>query len=87
VTVSERFGRNLARLRREAGLSQGEVGERASLHPTAVGLIERGERTARLDTLVKLAGALEVEPNELLRGIGWKPGRMLQGRFDFEDAS
>jgi transcriptional regulator with XRE-family HTH domain len=86
VTVAEQFGRNLARIRREAGMSQGEVGDRASLHPTAIGLIERGQRKARIDTLIRLAGALEVDPGELLAGMAWKPGRKVDGRFDLADA-
>jgi transcriptional regulator with XRE-family HTH domain len=81
------MGRNLSRLRREAGMSQGEVGDRASLHPTAIGLLERGERKARVDTLVKLAGALEVDPGQLFAGIAWKPGARAAGRFDLGDAS
>lgn len=46
--------------------------ERAGLHRTEVSLVERGERLPRLDTIVKLAGALEEEPCELLRGMAWK---------------
>jgi transcriptional regulator with XRE-family HTH domain len=77
-----RLGRNLARIRREAGMSQGKVAEYADLHPTAVGLIERGERVAQVDTLVRLAAALEVEPGDLLAGIRWRPGRRISGGFD-----
>jgi transcriptional regulator with XRE-family HTH domain len=75
------IGRNVARLRREAGMSQGEVGEAAGLHPTAVGLVERGERTAQAATLVRIAGALEVDPGNLLQGIAWKPAPPQRGRF------
>lgn len=56
-----RFGRNLAYCReRTRNLSQEELGMRAELHRTAVGQLERGERVARSDTLVKLAGSLGV---------------------------
>jgi transcriptional regulator with XRE-family HTH domain len=37
-----------------------------------IALLERGLRSPRLDTIVKLAGALEVEPCELLRGMAWR---------------
>jgi transcriptional regulator with XRE-family HTH domain len=82
VDVAATFGRNLARCRKQAQMSQEEVGLRASLHRTAVGQIERGERTARIDTLVKLAGALDASPLELLDGIHWTPGTRTSGRFD-----
>ncbi|HEU4905084.1 MAG TPA: helix-turn-helix transcriptional regulator [Solirubrobacterales bacterium] len=67
------FGENLRRCRRRAGVSQEELGSRSSLHRTEVGLLERGVRTPRIDTLIKLAYALEVDPGELLAGIDWMP--------------
>ncbi len=57
---------------------------RASLHRTAVGQLERGERVARVDTLIKLTGALGVSPEELLDGLGWDPGSTIIGGFKFE---
>jgi transcriptional regulator with XRE-family HTH domain len=81
MTVADQFGRNLAYCRRRAKLSQEELAVRASLHRTAVGQLERGERVARIDTLVKLAGSLDVPPGDLLDGIGWSPGGTRLGRF------
>lgn len=82
MTLAERFGLNLSQARLETGLSQEEVGVRASLHRTAVGQLERGERTARVDTLIKLAGALGIDPAVLLAGLSWQPGEIRVGRFD-----
>jgi len=64
---------NLKRCRRAAGISQEEVGFRAELHRTEVGLLERGARVSRIDTLIKLATALGVDAGELLAGIVWNP--------------
>jgi transcriptional regulator with XRE-family HTH domain len=75
LRVARRFGANLRRARRQAGLSQEEVGFRASLHRTEVGLLERGARVPRIDTLVKLAAALGIPIDcSLLDGITWSPG-------------
>jgi transcriptional regulator with XRE-family HTH domain len=82
--MKEHIGKNLRKHRRRAGLSQEEVGIRASLHRTEVGLLERGERLPRVDTLVKLAGALEVSPGELLAGIAWNPGYAQRGAFEVD---
>lgn len=68
--IAAQFGTNLARRRKRAHLSQEELAVRASLHRTAIGQLERGERTARIDTLVKLAGSLDLPPGELLDGMG-----------------
>lgn len=66
------LGRNLVECRRRVGMSQAATAERAGLHRTEIGFIERGKRVPRLDTIVKLAGAVEVEPCALLEGMAWK---------------
>jgi transcriptional regulator with XRE-family HTH domain len=71
--MSERFAENLVNLRRAAGFSQWELAFRAAIHRTQVSLLESGNRLPRLETLIKLAGALEVSPSDLLDGIIWEP--------------
>jgi transcriptional regulator with XRE-family HTH domain len=85
MTIAERFGENLVRVRKRNGLSQEALGFRASLHRTEIGMLERGIRLARVDTLVKLAGALGISPLALLDGIAWEPSRAVHGRFEFPD--
>jgi transcriptional regulator with XRE-family HTH domain len=87
VDIARHFGRNLARCRKRVGLSQEELAVRASLHRTAVGQIERGERVARVDTLIKLAGSLSIPPGELLEGMDWDPGGTRIGAFRASDVS
>lgn len=65
-------GRNLVERRGRVGLSQQGTADRAGLHRTEVALIESGKRLPRLDTIVKLAGAVEVEPCALLMGMAWE---------------
>lgn len=65
------LGRNLVAFRGRVGLSQEGVADRAELHRTHVAYIEVGRRLPRLDTIVKLAGAVEVKPCALLRGMAW----------------
>jgi len=81
MDIAAVFGENLARCRKRAEMSQEELGIRASLHRTEVSQLERGLRVARIDTLVKLAGALGVAPSELIEGIDWSPGSTTSGRF------
>jgi transcriptional regulator with XRE-family HTH domain len=82
--IAERFGANLVRCRKAADLSQEQLGFLASLHRTEVGMLERGIRLPRIDTLVKLAGALEASPNELLEGIAWMSTAPLIGSFEIQ---
>ncbi len=79
--LAERFGANLLSCRDRAGVSQEELGFRADLHRTEIGMLERGIRLPRIDTLLKLAGALEVEPRDLLDGMDWRAGAVTPGRF------
>lgn len=79
--IAQRFGENLMIYRRRADLSQEELGFRSSLHRTEIGQLEQGTRLPRIDTLVKLAGALSVPPGDLLKGMAWTPGGSRIGRF------
>jgi transcriptional regulator with XRE-family HTH domain len=81
MDVAGKFGDNLARCRRVAGMSQDELSIRASVHRTEISQLERGLRLARVDTIAKLCGSLEADPGELLAGINWQPGNIKRGRF------
>lgn len=71
IEAAHRLGQNVVEVREKRGLTQTATAERAGLHRTEVSLIERGQRVPRLDTIVKLAGALQVEPCALLVGMAW----------------
>lgn len=72
LDLKQRFADNLILLRSRVDLSQEETAERAGLHKTELSLLERGLRLPRLDTLIKLSGAIEVESCELLAGMSWR---------------
>ena len=53
-----------------------------SLHRTEIGLLERGARVPRIDTLIKIASGLGIRIHcELLDGIGWTPATTEAGAF------
>jgi transcriptional regulator with XRE-family HTH domain len=79
--ITSRFAANLVRLRQEAGLSQEELAFRASIHRTQISLMESGNRLPRFETLIKLVGALETEPDALMQGIAWEPNVSRAGGF------
>jgi transcriptional regulator with XRE-family HTH domain len=63
------FGRRVRQLRVSRGLSQEALAMNARLHPTHVSLIEHGQRSARLETIERLAVALRVQPGQLMPKI------------------
>lgn len=67
------FSDNLKRLRQNSGLSQENLSIKASLVRNHVGKIEKANLFPEMDTVYRLAGALGVEPAELIAGIYWKP--------------
>jgi transcriptional regulator with XRE-family HTH domain len=83
LAVAGCFGDNLRRIRKREDLSQEELARRATLHRTEIGFLEHGERVCRIDTLIRLAGAMAVQPGELLDGIDWVPGPEPEGTFTF----
>jgi len=62
------FGRNVRALRVRAGLSQEELAFRAGMKRTYLSDLERGTRNPSVRALGRLADALSVAPDELLKG-------------------
>jgi len=67
--LTKAFGDRLRELRTKGGMSQEQLADAAGLHRTHISLIERDQRSVRLETLERLAAALRVQPHELLVGI------------------
>lgn len=65
-TISEAFGSALREYRTARGISQELLAERAGLHPTYVGLIERGRRSPTLRASEALALALSTTLSALV---------------------
>jgi transcriptional regulator with XRE-family HTH domain len=63
------LGKTIRDRRTELGLSQEELAERADLHRTYVGGVERGERNVSLENIVRIARALQIVPSQLLERI------------------
>jgi transcriptional regulator with XRE-family HTH domain len=64
--ILKAFGRNVRRLREAQGLSQEELAERAQVHRTYVGMVERAEKNITLRNIEKFAKALQVPITELV---------------------
>lgn len=66
VEVRKQFGNHLRKLRQNRGLTQEQLADKAGMHFTYIGQIERGVRNPSLINLHKLAKALGIKGGELL---------------------
>lgn len=63
------FGDKVRLLRKQNGFSQDELADKAGVHRTYIGMIERAEKNITLTNIEKLAKALDVEIKTLFE---WK---------------
>jgi len=60
------FGGKVRAIRLSLRLTQEKLAERAELHPTYIGSVERGERNISLDNIISLAHGLQCSPKDLM---------------------
>jgi len=64
--VRQIFGQNLRRKRETLGISQEDLAEKAGLHRTYIGSVERAERNVSIDNMERLAVAVGSTIEQLL---------------------
>ena len=65
--IKQKLGKRIKELRIKEGYSQEEFASHCGLHRTYISDIERGERNVSIENIEKIAKALKIEPNELLK--------------------
>ena len=58
--IAKTVGKRLRSYRTGQALSQEKLAERAGLHPTYIGQVERGEKNLTIESLEKITNALDV---------------------------
>ncbi|AXI38806.1 MAG: XRE family transcriptional regulator [Bacillaceae bacterium] len=67
--IQQIIGERIRNFRKQKGWSQEELADIANLHATYIGQLERGEKNATLESINKIATALEVSLEELFKSI------------------
>lgn len=79
--VAQLFAKNLARYLDKSPFTQEQVAARAEIDRTQITKLLKGNQICRLDTAIKLAGALGIKPATLIEGITWNPADSVRGEF------
>lgn len=66
MDIAAAFGLVLRSLRRQAGLTQEQLGFESGLERNFISMLELGQRQPSLATVFKLAHALEIAPARLI---------------------
>ena len=77
------IGNRIVDRRKELGLSQREVAERMGVTPPSLANVEAGRQRLLVNTLVDIAGILNLSPGELIEGTEFQ----RLGGLDKEDAA
>ena len=65
-SILTKFGKKVREKRLQRGISQEKLAEKAGVHRTYIGMIERGEKNITLQNIEKIAKALGISLDELM---------------------
>lgn len=68
--IAKIIGQRIRNYRTQKGLSQEKLAELAGCHPTYIGQLERGEKNATLESVEKVASAMDISLSELFDKLG-----------------
>lgn len=68
--LAEKVGQRIRSYRTQLGLSQEKLAELSGCHPTYIGQLERGEKNATLESIDKVAAALQISLSKLFENLG-----------------
>lgn len=75
MDVKKNFGASVKFWRNHLGISQEALAERSDMHRTYICDVERGSRNVSLETIERLARALEIPTSTLFANLHDLPGK------------
>lgn len=71
-TIAKSIGKRIRNYRTQQGLSQEKLADLSGCHPTYIGQLERGEKNATLESIERIAVALNISLSTLFEKLGCK---------------
>lgn len=78
--IAKIIGQRIRNYRTQKGLSQEKLAELAGCHPTYIGQLERGEKNATLESVEKIASAMDISLSELFDKLGKSGGNNIAAK-------
>lgn len=78
--IAKIIGQRIRNYRTQKGLSQEKLAELAGCHPTYIGQLERGEKNATLESVEKIASAMDISMSELFDKLGKNDGNNIAAK-------
>lgn len=78
--IAKIIGQRIRKYRTQKGLSQEKLAELAGCHPTYIGQLERGEKNATLESVEKIASAMDISLSELFDKLGKSGGNNIAAK-------
>lgn len=78
--IAKIIGQRIRNYRTQKGLSQEKLAELVGCHPTYIGQLERGEKNATLESVEKIASAMDISLSELFDKLGKSGGNNIAAK-------
>lgn len=78
--IAKIIGQRIRNYRTQKGLSQEKLAELAGCHPTYIGQLERGEKNATLESVEKIASAMDISLSEIFDKLGKSGGNNIAAK-------
>lgn len=71
--IANSFAERLHKIRNDAGLTQEDLAHLSGLDRSTVSQAELAKASPQLETVIRLAGGLRMDPSALIPDVRWEP--------------
>ena len=69
VKTHKKIGENVRKFRKQRGMTQEKLAEKANLHSVYISQVERADRAVTIETLLKITKALGIKLRDVVSGL------------------
>jgi XRE family transcriptional regulator, regulator of sulfur utilization len=69
IKAHKQIGENVRKFRKQRGMTQEKLAEKANLHPVYVSQVERADRAITIDALLRITKALGIKLRDVIGNL------------------